>query len=237
MLFMVLFFPLAAGAYVLGTKIGGQVSCFMLRSWAFLFSFFIGIVYKTPSKKKVHPHTPAVFVANHRSFLDTPAAYLSIPTVFKPLGKIEMQKAPFFGWFYPKVVIIVDRSSAASHRKSMAEMKKCLENGISIFIFPEGTTNKSEETLTKFHDGAFRLAIEAQVPLIPLVIRNTANLLPPNKANVYPGLVTTQLLEPIPTLGLEKSDVAMLKEKVYRQMENKLEEAYEPNPVFSFSSF
>ena len=226
--FMLLCFPLAAASYILGSKAGVGVSCFFLRCWGFLFSLFIGIRYQTRGKEKVLGHTPAVFVANHRSFLDTPAAYLSIPTRFKPLGKIEMQRVPFFGWFYPKVVVVVNRNSLESRRKSLLAMKELLANGTSVFIFPEGSMNRKGEGLTAFYEGAFHLAVEMQVPVVPMVIRNTQKLLPAYETNVFPGKVLVQFLSPVDTRNMSKSDIVPLRDRVFRMMLEELEKQPEP---------
>ena len=221
---MFVFLPLSALALVLGEKYGRFLSCFFLRSWGFLFSMVIGIIYKVRGRDNIKENLPAVFISNHRSFLDTPAAYMAINTRFMPLGKIEMQKVPFFGWFYPKVVVVVNRASLESRKKSMLLMKKRLNEGTSIFIFPEGSMNRSDKVLTDFYDGAFQLAIEAQVPIIPMAISNSADLLPPYKTNVYPGVARIEILKPVLTENLKRQDIDELKNKVYSQILIALEE-------------
>jgi 1-acyl-sn-glycerol-3-phosphate acyltransferase len=224
-LVMLVCFPLAAAAYGLGEKWGSKVSCFFLRTWGWLFSLLIGIRYKVSGREKLPENPVGVYVSNHRSFLDTPAAYLSIPTRFKPLGKVEMQKAPFFGWFYPSVVILVDRGSNESRRKSMLEMKRSLAAGLSVFIFPEGSMNRSAEPLNTFYEGAFHLAVDMQVPVFPMVIKNSARLLPPETANVYPGKIEIRFLNPLPTQGMTRADILPLRDKTAAF----IREAYEQN--------
>jgi 1-acyl-sn-glycerol-3-phosphate acyltransferase len=129
-----------------------------------------------------------------------------------------MQKAFFFGWFYPLVVIMVDRNSSRSRAQSMISMKECLRKGISMCIFPEGSMNRSDQPLTDFHEGAFYLAIEMQVPVFPVVFTNTRKLLPASMDYVYPGIVGVQFLKPVPTTGMTRSQVPQLKAQVQALM-------------------
>ena len=103
-----------------------------------------------------------IYIGNHGSYLDAPAVILSTPTIFKPLGKIEMAKFPVFGWIYKKMVIMVDRKDKESRAASVAALKAELNAGMSILLFPEGTMNTSELMLKDFYDGAFKISIETQ---------------------------------------------------------------------------
>jgi len=220
---MFIFLPLSAFALVFGEKLGRYLSCFFLKSWGFLFSLLIGIIYRVKNKEETNTNLPAVFISNHRSFLDTPAAFMAINTRFMPLGKVEMKKVPFFGWFYPKVVVVINRNSFESRKKSMLEMRKKLIEGTSIFIFPEGSMNRTEKHLTDFYEGAFQLAIDAQVSIIPIIISNTAKLLPPYKTNVFPGIVNIEVLEAISTINLKREDIDEIKSKTFKMMLEVLE--------------
>ena len=91
--------------------------------------------------------------------------------------------------------------------------------GISILIFPEGTQNRSKEPLQPFYDGAFRIAIETQQPLLPLVVIGAGKLMPPKKFFIQPGRISIHVLDEIPTEGLTLADVTKLKEKAYQLME------------------
>ena len=109
--------------------------------------------------------------------------------------------------------VMVDRSSNESRIKSMERMKEVLKRGISILIFPEGTQNRSGKPLQPFYDGAFRIAIETQRPLLPMVIIGAGKLMPPRKAFVKPGKINIKILPEIPTTGLKISDLPTLKAK------------------------
>lgn len=209
---------------LLGEKNGGPIAYFFLKSWGFLFGLFSGIRFKTANRRDVPRSQAFVYVCNHNSYLDSPAFVLAIPGQFRPLGKVEMKKIPIFGWIYPYVVIMVDRNSLESKRRSMRILKQKLSEGISIFIFPEGKMNQSDETLLPFHDGAFRIAIETQTPLLPMVILNSRRLMPRQQFQPRPGTITTRFLSPIATTGLKLADLPQLKQKVAALMEEAIQE-------------
>lgn len=210
---------------LLGEKRGGNISYFFLKSWGFLFGLCSGIRFKTANRSDVPKNQPFVYISNHNSYLDSPAFVLAIPGQFRPLGKIEMKKIPIFGWVYPYVVIMVDRSSLESKRKSMLILMQKLKEGISIFIFPEGKMNQSENTLLPFHDGAFRIAVETQMPIMPMVILNSRYIMPRHEFQPRPGTITTKFLSPVYTKGLTLKDIPKLKEQVYTMMELAVEQS------------
>ncbi len=160
-----------------------------------------------------------IFVCNHNSYLDSVASVLAPTQSFKPLGKIEMSKVPIFGLIYSKLVVLINRSSAESRAKSVAELKVELATGQSILIFPEGTMNRTEAVLADFYDGAFRIAIETQTPIAPMVIINARNLLPRNQPlQARPGKLTVVFGEPVVVTDLSLDDVPELKNRVKQQM-------------------
>jgi 1-acyl-sn-glycerol-3-phosphate acyltransferase len=148
---------------------------------------------------------------------------LTVPTQIRPLAKKELKKVPVFGWIVSRAAIIVDRSSNESRRKSMDHLKDVLKKGISILIFPEGTQNRSKDLLAPFYDGAFRIAVETQQPIMPMVIHNAGKLMPPTEFVIRPGTIHIEVLPEIPTTGLTTQDVPALKEKVMALMISKLQ--------------
>jgi len=222
---MVLLFPFFILPFLLGERLGGIIAYAFIKVWAFVFSVLTQIRYRTVGRRKIDPRQTYIYVCNHNSYLDTPGMVLALPGQFRPLGKIEMKKAPIFGWFYPYLVVMVDRRSAESRRRSIVEMKHKLRRGISIFIFPEGKMNRTDQPLTEFYDGAFRIAIETQTPVLPMVMLNTRRLLPRGEWTMRPGTVTTFFLDPIPTTGLTLENLPALKRQVYDVMLEKIEES------------
>ncbi len=143
---------------------------------------------------------------------------LTIKGQFRPLAKKELKKLPVFGWILRAASVIVDRSSNESRRKSMEHLKKILEMNIPVLIFPEGTQNRTSELLQPFYDGGFRIAIETQQPIMPVVIIGAGRLMPPGKFFIQPGKIKIVVGKEIATQGLQIKDVPQLKEQVREAM-------------------
>lgn len=221
---MVVLMPFMLLPYVFGMRIGSHVSYFFMRWWAFSFSLPQGgIWWKHKGRENLKADQTYIFCANHNSFLDTPAFVWAVKHTTKPLGKVEMTKVPIFGFIYPYLVILVDRKSPESRRASMLAMKQRLAEGISVLVFPEGHMNKTEDLLQPFYDGAFRIAIDTGKPVVPVAIHNAKQCLPPTKGlQLSPGVITTEILEPIPTANLRPMDVPTLKNQVRAAIETAL---------------
>ncbi len=219
LMLIVLPFVLLASA-ILPRDAGKRIILFLLRSWAWAFSLFSFFWIKTINKQHINRHIPHIYVGNHGSYLDAVAVCLSIPQHFSPLGKVEMTKVPIFGLIYQRIVVMIDRSSKESREQSVASLKNDIAKGQSILIFPEGTMNKTAQVLTDFYDGAFRIAIETQTPLLPFIMVNNRKLLPRvNPLKARPGILTTVMLEAVAVKGLDIADLPLLKQKVFDQME------------------
>ena len=191
-----------------------------LKIWAGIFSVFCFFPIKSRGYKLHNPDKAYIYVSNHNSYLDAIAVVLSISGSVKPLGKIEMVKTPLFGMIYKRVVVLIDRKDKESRARSVEELKTDLARGQSILIFPEGTMNKTESNLADFYDGAFRLAIETQTDIAPMVILNARSLLPrANPLQVKPGLTTCVFDEPVQVADLKADDLEDLKAKVRKRME------------------
>lgn len=192
----------------------------VLRTWALLFSIFSFFWVKTKNKASVNQSKSHIYVGNHGSYLDAVAVCISIPQYFSALGKVEITKVPVFGLIYKRIVVLIDRSSKESREKSVEALKKDIANGQSVLIFAEGTMNKTEKPLADFYDGAFRIAIETQTPIVPFVMVNNRKLLPrKNPLLAHPGIITTILLPEVTVAGMSQEGVPLLKKKVYDMME------------------
>jgi 1-acyl-sn-glycerol-3-phosphate acyltransferase len=123
-----------------------------------------------------------------------------------------------FGWIAQTAAVIVDRSSPESRKKSIDRLKKILREGISILIFAEGTQNRTKELLQPFHDGAFRIAVDAQQPILPIVVIGAGKLMPPGTIDLKPGKVRIVVGDEISTDGLTPKDVANLKQQTFEAM-------------------
>jgi 1-acyl-sn-glycerol-3-phosphate acyltransferase len=165
-----------------------------------------------------------VFVFNHIAYIDIPFLMKAIRKQhFRVLGKAEMTKIPIFGFLYKCTVVLVDRNSAHNRAQSVLQLKSVIKKGISIVISPEGTFNMTHQPLKEFYDGAFRIAIETQTPVKPVLFLDAYDR--NNYKSIFsftPGKSRIVYLEEIPVEGLTTKDVKSLKEKVYKVMEEKL---------------
>ncbi len=221
---MLLLLPLILLPAVAG-EITRPVSYFGLKVWATIFRTFTGVRYRVLGQNRPDRHAAYIYVSNHTSFLDVPALPLFIPGQFRPLGKKELLKIPVLGWIVGTVCVIVDRSDASSRNRSITALKQLIQRGVSVFIFPEGSMNRSEAPLRPFYDGAFRIAIETQTPVLPMVVINAGNLFRPGTAYVRPGIITVKFGKPIAIDNLTIKDVPVLKQQAYQAMEAMLLEA------------
>ena len=168
-------------------------------------------------KKNAGSHTTYIVVSNHPSLLDPPVVAMSVPLSMTFLAKQELQKIPLFGFIVKHLTVTVRRGDKENRAKSLEALKQSLSNGLSIFIAPEGTRNKSGEPLAMFYDGAFKLALETRLPLLPVTTVGTAKLLSPFKAvQLSPGFVSCFIDQAI-EIG-DNDSVETLKEKVRNTM-------------------
>jgi 1-acyl-sn-glycerol-3-phosphate acyltransferase len=159
------------------------------------------------------PRRPFVVVSNHESFADI-LLISHLPWEMKWLSKAELFRIPIMGWMMWLVGDIpVKRGFGPSAVEAMERCRKALDNRVSVMIFPEGTRSKTAELLP-FKDGAFRLAIEAGVPILPLAVSGTATALRKHDWRFGRSDAEVRVLEPVETAGLSLSDVPELKARV-----------------------
>lgn len=141
------------------------------------------------------------------------------------MGKQELDKAPLFRIFFKEMNILVDRSSSMSSHRAFMRAGADIDKGASVFLFPEGTIS-SHGKLRGFKNGAFKLAIEKQVPIVPVTYLNNWKLLQNGgffKAYGRPGISKAVVHEPIPTIGMSEKDLVSLRTKVYDIMQQELD--------------
>jgi len=220
---MLLIFPFVVAASFFGRIKGGNIIIRLCMLWADLWFLLIFIwprrFYETPHDKT----KPYIFVSNHISYLDSAVLVKAYRQPVRPLGKVEMAKVPVFGFIYKKAIVSVDRSNAQNRATSLRILKSIISKGISVMVFPEGTFNMTNKPLKEFYDGAFRLAIETQTPIKPVLFLDTYSRM--HYKSIFamtPGKCRIVYLEEIPVTGLNIEDVQVLKQKVYNTMESKL---------------
>lgn len=220
---MLVIFPLTLGASFFGRIKGGNAIYRLCMIWGDCWFFLIGIWHRNIYESNKGQEGQYIYVANHISYMDAPIIVKTIRKPMRALGKAEMSKVPIFGYIYKNAIVTVDRTDAERRARSVRQLKAVLRRGISIFIFPEGTFNLTHRPLKEFYDGAFRIAIETQTPIRPvLFLDGYARLHYRSILSLNPGRCRSVFLEPIPVAGLTMQDMPRLKQQVYELMEKKL---------------
>lgn len=215
--FMIILLPGIVLPFLLGQRFG-SIGYAFLWLWSWIFSKLTFIRYRFFGRENFGKGKAYIYVSNHTSFLDIPGLVMLLPGQFRPLAKKELLKIPIFGWIASTAAIIVDRSSPESRKKSIDRLKAFLKDGISILIFAEGTQNRSKNLLQPFKDGAFRVAVDTQQPILPIVILGAGPLMPPGTINLKPGLIRIYVGGEIPTTGLTLQNVRELKQLTFDAM-------------------
>ena len=188
------------------------------KIWMSLFLFLSGCRFKVTGKEVFDTTTNAVIVCNHNSLIDIPVSFPFLPRANKTIAKKSFSKIPIFGLIYTFGTVLVDRRDERSRKQSVDDMKKVLETGLDMLIYPEGTRNRTNEPLKSFHNGAFKLAIDTNKPIIPVVLLNTKKILPAKPAMYFtPGKIQMDIL---PAIYPEGHSIDSLKNKVFEIMAN-----------------
>jgi len=187
-----------------------------------MFGYSCGILFKGHNKEVVDRNKSYVFVINHTSFLDTPAIPIAIPAPLVALGKAELKKIPIFSSIVSRWTVWVDRSSIESRKKSTQELMEILQGGTSVLVAPEGTRNNTEEPLLPFRYGPFRLAIEAQINILPVVIHDAGKLMKRGSLLLTPGTIHSYCLPEVSVQGKTEADIEALTAEVHSLMKAKI---------------
>lgn len=194
----------------------------MVRLWAKVLIYGMGFRLKIQADEVLDRNKSYMFCPNHASLMD-PFVLIALsknPIVF--VGKQEFVKIPIFGFFYKRVVIMVDRSSPKSRKRVYEMAKKRLQNGVSMAIFPEGLVPTENVILAPFKNGAFSLAIEYEIPIVPQVYLDGKRLFSWDFFKGGPGVFRIRQHKFIQTKDLEQSDMQKLKEKTFNIIYNDL---------------
>ncbi len=198
------------------------------KIWAHFIIWPLGIFYKIERKADLDPAGVYVFCPNHTSYLDIMLIYIAFPFYFHTMGKAELLKVPLFRLFFNKMNIPVNRKSRKDSHRAFLRAASDMEKGISITLFPEGTIHHNGPIMGRFKNGPFRLAIEKQVPIVPVTFLNNWILLPDDyyRRVGRPGIAKVIIHEPIPTTGMTEADLDTLKAKVYAIVDAPLRKKY-----------
>ncbi|MFT6064996.1 MAG: 1-acyl-sn-glycerol-3-phosphate acyltransferase [Paraglaciecola sp.] len=191
----------------------------MIRVWAKMLVYGMGFRLQVTVDEVLERDKSYMFCPNHTSMMD-PFVLISLsknPIVF--VGKMEFVKIPIFGFFYKRVVIMVDRSNPESRKKVYEMAKKKLKNGTSMAIFPEGLVPTENIVLAPFKNGAFSLAIEFDIPIVPQIYYDCKRLFSWDFFKGSPGVFRIHQHKFIETTGLTKDDVFALRQQTFQLIE------------------
>ena len=185
------------------------------RTWCRLIARTAGVRVRVHGAEHIRAGTSYVFLSTHQSYMDIPAMLGYLPAQLRIAAKKSLFRIPFMGWHLTRAGHIpIDRSSTQNAVTSMQSAASYLRNGICAFVFPEGTRSR-EGYLQGFKKGGFKLAIQAGVPIIPVTIIGSRQVLPTNEIIFRAGPIDMFVDAPIPTTGLNDADLEPLMERVY----------------------
>lgn len=190
---------------------------YMARIWAKIILFGMGFYYKIEREQEMQKGKSYMLVANHTSMTDIMLMLAVSKNPFVFVGKKELVKIPIFGFFYKRTSILVDRSSSKSRFEVFQRAQQRLKQGHSICIFPEGGVPEDINIiLDEFKDGAFRLAIEHQIPIVPMTFPDNKKRFSFAFFSGSPGRMRVKVHKFIPTAGLTLDDKKDLKDRIWK---------------------
>jgi 1-acyl-sn-glycerol-3-phosphate acyltransferase len=174
------------------------------RTWAWLILKTSGVRVRVTGLEHLDPRRSYVFAANHASIYDIPIVFTSIPMQLRIVAKQSLGRIPFMGWhLHHSGHLLVDRKNPGPD--IVEKMKRLVKEQHSLIVFPEGTRSV-DGTLGRFKKGSFLVAIDAQLPVVPVSIRGSSHVMKKGRVMVQPGEVDLAIHPPIPTIGVGRDD-------------------------------
>jgi 1-acyl-sn-glycerol-3-phosphate acyltransferase len=197
---------------------------YLNRLWGKLFFPLIGMPIKIDYEFEPDKNKAYVFCANHFSYMDIASMGMVIKNYYAFVGKASIKSVPLFGYMFAKLHIQVDRNDKNSRATSLSRSIKALQSGRSIMIFPEGGIKSPNfpQMHLPLKDGAFVMAIQQQVPLVPITFLNNYKIMHDNQYAVYPQTLRAVVHKPIETKGMTQADVDALRQAFYDVVQERL---------------
>jgi 1-acyl-sn-glycerol-3-phosphate acyltransferase len=218
---LIYFYTLVMGSISLILSLydrAGRKQHWCARVWCRLIARTAGARVHVHGAEKIEPGKSYVFLSSHQSYMDIPAMLGYLPAQLRIAAKKSLFRIPFMGWHLTRAGHIpIDRSSTVNAVASMQKAADYLHDGICAFVFPEGTRSR-DGALHGFKKGGFKLAIQAGVPIIPVTIIGSRQILPPDSIIFRPGPMQMYIDTPIPTIGLSEADLGPLMQAVWNSM-------------------
>lgn len=217
--FMLIFGWFVVIPYAISSK-AGKFAFFFIRIWVRGWSTLVGIRYKVHGEEHIDLEQPYIYIFNHRSFIDAPVIPMAIMQEVRAIGKKELSKIPVFGFITSRLAVWVDRKDAASRKASVKRLLEILQTGISIVVAPEGTRNDTDQTLLPFQKGAFRMAIDTGVHIMPMAVIGADQVMRRGSILLSPGVINIYFSSPIdPKPYMPAQDISGLSEKCFNRLE------------------
>jgi 1-acyl-sn-glycerol-3-phosphate acyltransferase len=186
----------------------------LARWWSRTIAALSGLRITVDCRSQLSAAQPYVFMANHLSTVDIWSLLVALPVPVRMIAKKQLAAIPLLGWaMWAGRFVFIDRHNPASARRSIERAKERIRNGHSVLLFPEGTRSR-DGRLLPFKKGGFHLAIDAGVPIVPVAIRGSREVMPPGSLLLRPGKVHVTIGQPIATQGLVGQDREKLVERV-----------------------
>ncbi len=192
----------------------GRIFRWVTKSYSAVALPLFGVTLETRGLSRVDRDRPYVFMSNHVSHIDSPALALSIPHPLHWVFKKELSRIPVFGWVLLCLgQIMVDRADASQAREALAIAASGLTGNNSILIYPEGTRSKDGK-LQPLKKGGFFIAVRSGLPIVPVRVSGSRDIVSAGSLSVRPGHVIVELFDPIPTAGMADEDIPKLMARV-----------------------
>ncbi len=203
---------------------GGNAPHIVARIWARSLLFASRIRVTVKGLSNIDPKRSFIYMSNHQSNFDIPVLLAYLPVQFRWIAKNELFKIPIFGYAMKRAgYISIDRSGRKSTLQSIRNAAEIIRNGVSVIIFPEGTRSQ-DGNLKSFKNGGFVLAVDSGVPIIPIIIHGTWQIMSKNQLRIKPGRVFLEIQKPVESSNFSRKTKNDLLEKVRQIISDGLEE-------------
>ncbi len=189
-------------------------------NWGFRLVLAIsGIKSTVIGEENVPKDEPVLYVLNHRSVFDIIITYPRVPRPTGYVAKLEMRKYIIFSWWMMLLNCeFLDRSDMRKGMKMINDSSEKIKNGISMAIFPEGTRNKTEESLLEFHKGSFKIAEKSDCKIVPVVLNNTSSIFEDHLPRIKSRHIVVEYLPPVDVASLDREARKSLSDDIREQM-------------------
>lgn len=195
----------------------------LARFWARFILIGMGFRVNIEREQIPDSNKSYMFIANHTSMADIMLMLVAVKNPFVFVGKKELARIPLFGFFYKRTSILVDRSSSKSRQAVFLRAQRRLKQGMSICIFPEGGVPEEHIRLDEFKDGAFRMAINHHIPIVPITFGDNKKRFSYTFFSGSPGKMRAKIHKFIDTEGLTIDDTKQVNRQARTLLLNQLE--------------